>query len=183
MYGEDAGKRPPRRDDRRRETREPGQPRRKQGGGPRPQRESRDVPVKAREEKPAAKGGAKKGADSAVLGLTFEERMTYYKSKYAGRNAEEGAVSGSGGRNRRRKHGKPEGAGTAPAPDARGAKPRRDEAPRRHGKPAAASKPQKAAPKTDVKGSPVNTKAEAPKKGLLSRVLGIFTGKNRSGDT
>ncbi|MDR0662800.1 MAG: DEAD/DEAH box helicase, partial [Spirochaetaceae bacterium] len=173
VYGEDAGGRQPRRDDRRRQRQETVQPGRKQSGR-QPRREGRDAPVKGRET--TSRDGARNSVDSAVLGLTFEERMAYYKGKYAGKGAEEGVVSGSGGGDKRRKRGKPDGARTATAPGAGEAKPRpgrREDALRRRGKPDTAGKPQKAAVNAG------NEKVESPKKGLLSRVLGIFSGKNR----
>jgi ATP-dependent RNA helicase RhlB len=172
MYGEDTAGRQQSRPQRRENVPQGGKQNRR---GPR--RESRPAPVKAREEKTQVKDGAKNSVDSAMLGMPFEERMTYYKSKFTGEKAEEGSVSEQGVRNRRRKRGKPDSARTeaVPGPGASETRPgprRRDESPKRNVKTDLTGKTKKAAAKTEVK-------AEAPKKGLLSRVLGIFTKKTR----
>jgi ATP-dependent RNA helicase RhlB len=176
MYGEDISGRQPFRPQRQ-EAVTSGAKRNRRA----PRRESRPLPIKTREERPQVRDEEKNGVDSAVLGMSFEERMTYYKGKYTGKSAGEGAVSEPGGRNRRRKRGKPEAARSGAAPGASETKPRRrDEAPRRHGKPDFDGKTKKAVAKTAAKTEvKPEVKTEAPKKGLLSRVLGIFTRKNR----
>ncbi|MDR2098395.1 MAG: DEAD/DEAH box helicase [Spirochaetaceae bacterium] len=191
MYGEDLSGRSPRRDDghpRRQGPEQRGKPnRRRFSDSPRRDDGRRDDPRPATQARKGVKPASpavlshatENPVDSAVLGLPLEERMNYYKRKYAGKKPEENPSieSGESGerntfRSRRRSRSKPERTRPAAAPEAsnKTRKPReetgRRQSNQKHGKPEVYNKPET-----------TKTPPETPQKGLLSRIFGIFTKK------
>jgi ATP-dependent RNA helicase RhlB len=125
-----------------------------------------------RKRDPAAPGDST--GDSVAPGMPLDQRMAYYKDKYAGKQAPEGLNSGGRPRRRRRRKPASSNAGPAPAtpnpvtPENRQVKRPRHTAKNRGNPAEVHTKDQK--PQSSVqKPAP-----ETPKKGILSRVLGLF---------
>ncbi|MDR2659881.1 MAG: DEAD/DEAH box helicase [Spirochaetaceae bacterium] len=198
LYGEEIReRRPPRqREDARRE--QPGHavpPRQREQRRPKTVRHGRSQNPTIQDERTA---------DPSVLGLPLEERMAYYKNKYSGKKPAESGVSRSnnesgGGKNaqsrRRRKPEKSRAAGeTASAPSANTAtgshnnKTAEQQAGQRKGRSrrgrqerGADSRNAAQTVETGRSSETSSTKrqdAAAPQKGILSRLLNIFT-KNK----
>jgi ATP-dependent RNA helicase RhlB len=157
LYGEDRGNRPYRRKD------ESGQrvERTRRELPPRREPARRDIPRKpARQRERVPNEASSPDTDSgALLGMSFNERMAYYKNKYGGSMERRSGERPAGGRtykNRRRGGEGGSGAGTGNTGGAAQAKPHS----------AGVEKP-------DIHTPP----PEPSQKGLLSHLLGVFTKK------
>ncbi|MDR2803436.1 MAG: DEAD/DEAH box helicase [Treponema sp.] len=186
LYGEDVGGRKP--------------PLHRQDASPQRHEQPRQRKSPHKDEKRAARFSPSRSGgnveDSALLGMSLDERMAYYKRKYASGKPEEtgvhtaiaGDAGKSAGHSKRRKRRKPDSssveisrqpvsvppAAKTPGTEAKSTNKRRHHRPAKDG----VKPPVNYAGKSNTQNSQPKPQSETPKKDLLSRLFGVFKKKD-----